>query len=87
MAELSKKALQKAYNAGKHSLTIVWGPDATDDQRRPGMHHCPFPEGDPQRDEWARGLADALGGDRYDPATILREVRDEIRGGDRVSSR
>lgn len=84
---MTKKAEDKAYNAGKASLTIVWGPDATDEQRRPGMHHCPFAEGDPQRIAWAKGLEDALGGDRFDPATILREIRDEIKGSDNVSHR
>lgn len=84
---MTKKEAQAAYDAGKHSLTIQWPPDATDEQRRPGMKHCPFSEGDPQRVEWAKGLEDALGGDRFDPATILREIRDEIKGSDHVSTR
>lgn len=77
-----KEALEKAYKAGKASLSIVWGDDATDEQRRPGMHHCPFPPGDPQRVEWARGLQDALGGDTFDPATIQKEIKDELKGAD-----
>lgn len=83
----TKKALDKAYNAGKHSLTIEWGPDASDEQRRPGMHHCPFPlDSHPEeRAEWAKGLQDALGGDRYDPATILKEIKDELKVVSRVS--
>jgi hypothetical protein len=79
---VNKQEAEKAYNAGKASLTIVWPDDATDEQRTPGMHHSPFPPGDPQRAEWARGLQDALGGNQYDPATILKEISDDLKAGD-----
>jgi hypothetical protein len=84
MASKAKTAADMAYKAGKQSLSIVWGEDATDEQRTPGMHHCPFSPGDPQREEWARGLKDALGGDRFDPATILKQINDELKGADNV---
>lgn len=80
---MTKAEAVAAFEAGKHSLSIVWGPDATDEQRQPGMHHCPFSTDQPEeRAEWARGLEEALGGDRYDPAKILREIRDEIKAAD-----
>ena len=51
---MNKAEAQKAYNAGKASLSIVWPDDAADDQRRPGMHHCPFALDDPQRQSWRK---------------------------------
>jgi len=85
---VTKAALKMAYEAGKHLPSVVWGPDATDEQRTPGVHHCPFdPRLQPEeRKAWLEGLEDALGGDRYDPAVILKDIRDEIKGVDRVSS-
>lgn len=84
------KAEQKAaYEAGKHSVSIVWPPDSAvpEEKQVPGVHHCPF---DPylqpdERRAWLEGLEDALGGDRFDPATIIRDIRDELKGADRVS--
>jgi hypothetical protein len=77
--------LDMAYRAGKHLPSVVWGPDATDEQRTPGMHHCPFSPGTEERAEYARGLKDALGGDRYDPAAILKEIDDELQGADHAA--
>lgn len=85
---MTKAEAQAAYEAGRWSVSIIWPPDSAVPAERqvPGAHHCPFEVGDPQRVEWLKGLEAALGGDRYDPATILRHVREEIKGADRVSS-
>jgi hypothetical protein len=86
------EAEQAAYIAGKHSATIVW-PDDPDEssvpveKQVPGVHHCPFSKDQQQeRQAWLRGLEDALGGDRFDPATIVREIHDELEGGDDVGA-
>lgn len=86
---MTKAEEKAAYDAGKHSVTIVWPPDSEvpEDKQVPGAHHCPF---DPQRQPeeriaWLKGLEDALGGDRFDPATILKSIREEIKAVDRVS--
>lgn len=86
---MTKAEEKAAYDAGKHSVSIVWPPnsDVPPEKQVPGVHHCPF---DPnlqaeERVAWLKGLEDALGGDRFDPATILREVRSEIKAVDRVS--
>lgn len=56
MADLAQ---DKAYRAGYAcAMTIQWPPEVADDKRHPGPHHCPFAEGDPQRDAWLRGLRD-----------------------------
>lgn len=85
---MSKAAEKMAYEAGKHSVSIVWPPDSAvpPEKQVPGVHHCPFdPRLQPEeRAAWLKGLEDALGGDRFDPATILKEVRDELKGADRV---
>jgi hypothetical protein len=86
---VTKAEEQAAYEAGKHSVSIVWAADSDvpQEQQAPGLHHCPFDpyERPEERAAWLRGLEDALGGDRFDPATIIREIRDELKGADRVS--
>lgn len=57
---MTRLAERKAYDAGRALPRVAWPDDATDDQKRLGEHHCPFAEGDPQRDAWLRGLRDAL---------------------------
>lgn len=86
---MTKAEEKAAYEAGKHSVSIVWPPDSAvpEEKQVPGAHHCPF---DPhlqgeERVAWLRGLEDALGGDRFDPATILKDIREEIQAVDRVS--
>lgn len=80
MADLSKKDAEKAYKAGYALPSVQWPEGATDEQRTPGVHHCPFSEGDPQRVEWLKGLKDALGAPTQDPASILKEIDDELKG-------
>lgn len=81
MAELTKQERELAYKAGYALPAINF--DALEavpkEQRVPGVHHCPFAEGDPQREHWLRGLADRLdGADSYDPAAVAAEVRKEL---------
>lgn len=76
---MNKTEAEKAYKAGYALPSVQWPEDATDRQRTPGVHHCPFSEGDPQRGEWLKGLRDALEGPAQDPATILREINDELK--------
>ena len=86
---MTKAEEQLAYDAGKHSVSIIWPPDSAvpPEKQVPGVHHCPFdPRLQPEeRKAWLKGLEDALGGDRFDPATILREIREEIKAVDNVS--
>jgi truncated hemoglobin YjbI len=76
---MDAKAKSKAYSAGRALPSVQWPEDATDEQRTPGVHHCPFAVGDPQRDEWLRGLKDALGAPTKDPAKIVKEINDELK--------
>jgi hypothetical protein len=75
---------ERAYKAGRALLTVDWSPVedvTTPEQRAPGVHHCPFAEGDPLRDHWLQGLKDALGETAdYDPAAVLAEVNAELGG-------
>ena len=81
MADVSKEALGKAYKAGYALPGIEWPQDATDEQKTPGVHHCPFSPGDPQRDEWLKGLKDRLTGPKDDPAAIVKQIDAELNGG------
>ena len=71
-------ALEKAYKAGRALPSVQWPDDASDEQRTPGPHHCPFSPGDPQREQWLQGLRDALTGPTQDPATIIKQIDDEL---------
>jgi len=84
---MNKAEAQAAYDAGRAFMAIQWPEDAPEEQRKPGVQHCPFPEGDPQRAEWLRGLQDALGGNETDRATILKEISDEIKSADDSASK
>jgi hypothetical protein len=88
LSRMTAAEAKAAYTAGKHSVSIVWPEDTnvTPEQQAPGPHHCPFAEGDPQRIEWLKGLEAALGGDTFDPATVLKTIREEIKGADHVGS-
>lgn len=44
----------------------------------PGPHHCPFAEGDPQRDHWLRGLRARLTEPAKDPAAIVADIDKEL---------
>lgn len=84
---MTKAEEQAAYEAGRQSVSIEWPPDSDvpEDKQAPGVHHCPFGAERPgERAAWLRGLEDALGGDRFDPAKILRDVREEIKAVDHV---
>lgn len=72
-----------AYKAGYALPSVVWPDDATDDQKRVGVHHCPFAEGDPQRTHWLKGLRDSL--EEPDPrerANLVKRLDDELKGAD-----
>jgi hypothetical protein len=81
----TKAAKEKAYKAGYALPTVQWPAEATDEQRTPGVHHCPFDARDPDQAEeraaWLEGLKDALSVPVKDPATILKEIDDELGGG------
>ena len=68
----------QAYKAGYALPNVVWLPDATPEQRTPGVHHCPFAPGDPQREYWLRGLKDALTAPVRDPKQIINEIDSEL---------
>lgn len=77
---------EDAYRAGRDAVSIVWNDDATDDQQTPGEHHCPFGLDQPeQRAAWLEGLADALEQPKFNPASIVRTLRDEIKVADRTA--
>lgn len=78
-------AAERAYKAGYRLPAVEWREGATDEQRTPGVHHCPFAPGDPLRDEWLRGLKAALEAPTQDPATIIREINDELGVADHVA--
>lgn len=77
---MNRQAERMAYDAGRASVRIVWPDDATDRQRQLGEHHCPFEEGDPQREPWLRGLRDALTEQLDDKgrASLLKRLEDEV---------
>lgn len=76
--ESAKSPEEMAYKAGYALPSVNWPEDATDEQRQPGMHHCPFnPDLPEQADEaqaWAKGLRDALGRPVKDPAEVIAEL-------------
>lgn len=72
--------LSKPFKAGYALPSVQWPEEATDEQRTPGMHHCPFAPGTEERKEWAEGLKAALGEPTKDPAEILKEIDDELGG-------
>lgn len=90
MAELSKKAIEKAYKAGYALPGIDWTDevhgDVPDEKRGPGVHHCPFsddprePDQVKQREAWLRGLKDRLEkmAAQKSPADVLAEIKEEI---------
>lgn len=76
---MSKVAVEKAYKAGFALPDVQWGEDATDEQRTPGVHHCPFDARNPdqagERAAWIRGLIDRLEAPTKDPAEVLKEAK------------
>lgn len=81
---MTKKEADLAFKAGRLAHTIVWPDDMPDEQKAPGVHHCPFPEGDPQRAEWLRGYADVIERQAISP-TIVKEINDSLKVADRAS--
>ena len=82
----TKAQREDAYRAGRDAVSIVWDDDATDEQQTPGEHHCPFGLDQPeQRAEWLRGHADALEAPKFNPATIVRSIRDEVKVADKTA--
>jgi hypothetical protein len=73
---MTKLAERKAYDAGRALIRVDWPDDAPADQKRLGEHHCPFAEGDPQREPWLRGLRDALldQSDEKERAALLKRL-------------
>ncbi len=67
--------IAKAYNAGYALPLVQWPEDATDEQRTPGVHHCPFADNQPEEKvAWLEGLRNALAAPTKDPAAILEEI-------------
>jgi hypothetical protein len=75
--EVNKQEAALAYKAGRRATSIVWPEDTPDEIRKPGTHHCPFPEGDPQRAEWLRGYSDSMQ-EQAPPPTLIKQINDEI---------
>jgi hypothetical protein len=75
-------AEERAYKAGYALPSVNWTPVldvTTPEQRTPGVHHCPFAEGDPLRAHWMNGLRARLSEQEpYDPAAIIEHIEDEI---------
>ena len=71
-------AIQLHDDLGK-GTGIEPGDEAEAKLRTPGVHHCPFAEGDPQRDAWLRGLRDRLKEPTEDPATIVAAIDKELK--------
>lgn len=77
----TKAEQEKAYNAGKALPNVVWPEDATDEQLTPGVHHCPFSDDQPEEKRaWLNGLKARLTAPTKDPAAILEEINDELKG-------
>lgn len=68
---------RKAYDAGRALVRVQW-PEDTPVDTRLGEHHCPFAEGDEQRDAWLRGLRDAMldQGDESERRALLKRLED-----------
>jgi hypothetical protein len=80
-AEAAKSAEEQAYNGGRSLASVTEWPDSVPAELRgPGLHHCPFAEGDPQREHWLQGLRDGLDEPRPDPADVLKQIDDELGG-------
>jgi ribosome modulation factor len=62
----SNKALDLAYEAGRAAHT------EPPERRHPDA--CPFPAGDPQREQWLAGFSDVLD-EQPDPAELRRAVK------------
>lgn len=71
---------QKAYQAGKTLPDVQWPDDLElpPEKRVLGVHHCPFAEGDPQREMWLKGLRDRLEEPAADPKKVLAEIKKEL---------
>ena len=77
---VTKAEKDEAFRAGYALPSVQWPEDASDEQRTPGIHHCPFSnEFDPElRIAWAEGLKAALGQPTKDPTEIIAELDEAI---------
>ena len=75
---LTKLERSKAYAAGRAAHNVQWPEGTPDEVKAPGLHHCPFAEGDPQREEWLKGYAEVIEEQRISP-TIVRQINDELK--------
>lgn len=84
MAEPTKKALEKAKNAGASLPYVQWPKGATRRQRTPGVHHNPFDMRDPDQQAegraWLEGLREVLAAPTQDPAEIVGDIDDALKG-------
>lgn len=81
---MSAKAQRMAYDAGRALPRVEWPDEIPVEQRQVGEHHCPFAEGDPQREAWLRGLRDSLSEQLDDKARaqLLKRIEDEVGAAD-----
>jgi ribosome modulation factor len=70
VAEVTKKAKQLAYEAGRNMRT--------EPSERKSLEACPFEEGDPQRAEWLRGFSDALD-EQAKEIEVHKEIREALK--------
>jgi hypothetical protein len=81
VADEAKSADEQAYNGGYALASVTeWPESVPSELRGPGVHHCPFAEGDEQRAHWLEGLRDALAEQqaRPDPSDVLKEIDEEL---------
>lgn len=82
---MDREAERMAYDAGRSLPRVLW--DEDDDPPEIGERHCPFADGDPQKDAWLRGLRDAVESQlpARDRANLIRRINDKVGVEDDVS--
>ena len=72
---------EAAYRAGTKVLAADFSSIEDPEKATPGTHLNPFGDDRPdERDAWLEGLRDALEGKvAYDPATILKQIDDDLK--------
>lgn len=80
------KETDAAYRAGSKVLSVDLSAIPDEKKRKPGAHLNPFGNDRPEEKQaWLQGLRDTLEGKAsYDPATLLKEINDDLRVADRA---
>ena len=80
------KQTDAAYRAGTKVLSVDLSAIPDEEKRKPGAHLNPFGNDRPEEKQaWLQGLRDALEGKAsYEPATVLKEINDELKVASRA---